>query len=81
MGWAAILDHVTWTNYINLALNGQAILEKKSFEDGVHINVYSTGTRAGNPGVNYFPLTYFFSQLCPLLQLSPLDFFITVFPI
>ena len=39
--------------------NRQAVFEKKIFENGCHIHVYSPGTRADNPlGSNFFNDTF-----------------------
>ena len=72
--------NVTWTIYFelsfplpkealhkNLALIGQAVLEKKIFENGCHIHEYSPGAVADNPLGSFFSLTHLFSQFSPLL--------------
>ena len=42
-----------------LALIGQGVLEKKIFENGGHIHVYSSGAGADNPlGSNFFINTF-----------------------
>ena len=60
------LGHVTCTIYINflcnLTLIGQAVSEKRVFENNGHIHVYSPGSGADNPptpGVKCFHLQYY----------------------
>ena len=77
---------VSLENKINdkkMALIGQAVSEKKMFDDNGYVHVYSPGTGADNPpGVKFFSLTVLFSQSSPLLQvfLHYIDF-IKVFTI
>ena len=55
--------------HINLALIGQAVIEKKIFENGGHIQVYiARGQGQTTPWIKFFHL---FSQLSHLLQVFP----------
>ena len=45
-------------------------VEKKIFENGGHLHVYSPGAGADNPLGSFFTLTNLFSQLSFLLQVT-----------
>ena len=75
-GHGGHLCHVTWTIYINFhspfpkktphqifALIGQAVSEKKMFENNGYVHVYSPGAGEDSPpGVKSFSLTVLFSH-------------------
>ena len=68
--------------HINLALIGQAVLEKKIFENGGHIYVYSPEADAEfSPGVQSFHLHIYSVNLVLRCKFSQLNDFVTVSPI
>ena len=54
--------------HITLGLIGQAVSEKKMFENNGYVHVYSPGAGTDNPLGSFFSLTVLFSQYSPLLQ-------------
>ena len=87
--WSCDLDHLY---KLSLPLPKEApheiwlwlakrVLDRKIFENGLHIHVYSPGAGADNPLVStFFSLTQLFSQLSPLLQVFPIKWLCNTFP-
>ena len=48
------------------------LLEKKIFENGGHIHVFSPGQKQTTPGVKFLSLTQLFSKFSPLLHVFPI---------